>query len=129
MAPAKLTAEDEERRGHVVMAVRHDRAPLLQGEDLFAEYQAAAGPLDLAEREPQARRATILEFQVAGQPLEIDQLQQVGDVDLREQLLDLLLPHELLDLLVLQILAQLVHVGQPAAGQRLDFVGPQVVLE
>jgi hypothetical protein len=61
------------------------------------------------------------------EPIEIDQLQELGQVDLREEFFDLLLPQNLRQLLSAHFPAQLVHVGQPLDRARPHVGGKRVV--
>ncbi len=76
----EVTAEHDEPGTHVVVAVRHDRAALLQAEDLAAENDAADA-FHLTEVEADAR-GPVVRQRLAGDLGEVEQLHQLGQVGL-----------------------------------------------
>src|SRR5262245_30830147 len=60
----EVAPQDDEAGTHVVVAVRHNRPALAQGEDLFAEDQLFRQPLDLAQIDAEVSRSPGRVFEV-----------------------------------------------------------------
>ena len=100
------------------MAVRDHRAPLLHGEDLAAEDQARRQARHLPEVDRQAPGPVRGEVHPGGHPVEVEGLQQRGQVHAAVEVLQRLLEVDVLERLVLQVAADRVELLEPVVDDR-----------
>ena len=123
----EIPFQDEERGGHVVVAVGHHRASLSEGEDLLAKDVAVRSSLDLGHSGAMAARPVGNQPGIPGNGLEVYKLQELGEVDLvAEQVFHLFLPLGLCEFLVLHREADLIDLVEPLLGRETGFPGEEI---
>src|SRR5262249_31218112 len=85
--------------------------------------------LNLCEIDPQARRPQRRVFDLFGQLVEFEKVDQLGQIDAAVQFFELLLKVDVFQLLVLEVLAERVELDQPFLDDRPDGLGKQVAAE
>ncbi len=124
MPASKISFQNQEPGGHVVVAVGDDRAPLAHGEDLPAEWQLDRQAADVREVDGQALGPFRREIHPGGEPVEVQRLQEGIQVDPLVETLQRLLELDVLRAVFVHVLADRVELLEPGIDD-----GPDVVPE
>ena len=91
----QVATKNQKCRRHIIMPVWHHRATLFQSKDLLSKDKVSRNSINIRKLKLQTLRAIIGHFDVFGQSVKIDKMQQILKIDLRKQIFHLLLPDNL----------------------------------
>lgn len=127
VTPMEVTLQDEERRGHVVMAVGYHGSTLPERENLLTEDEALRDPIHSWKARSVAPGPIVDEIGMFQDFVKVDEIGEFLEIDLRGQkVFDLLLPLDRLHLLVFQVEPGLVDLIEPLDRGGLDLLGQEV---